>query len=354
MFCSNCGREMAGHALVCAACGPPIEARSNSWHYKNAFLGVAIWLAFFVVAACGVAALSERGGGISSSRPGQGPLGIVLFLGGIFLALFLTSRRVERWTLGAAAEATRQSRMPIEGRSRAWHLKNALMGVAIWLLWVVLACGAVVAGARQGDGDSGSKAGLGLLMLVMVLGGTFGVSLLISRRAQKWILGLTSAAFAHSPLVTDAGGRSERDVSVDGGPQALQGQSGGASGALEAKGREADALQESGGIRARARAVGDQVQARTDGGTTQTGVLVRESTWEQAVKIGLVAGLIYGVLFWIFRDSEKARMIAFAIVFLPSVAAIKPTEKKVVGIVVFIVGTFVVFGVAGALNGRLR
>jgi hypothetical protein len=349
---------MAGHALVCAACGPPIESQSNSWHYKNAFMGVAIWLASFVVAAGVVTALSEQGGGISSSRPAQGLWGIVFVLGAVFLALFFTSRRVERWTLGAAAEATQQSRMalgrPVEGWSRAWHLKNALMGVAIWLLWVVVACGAVVAGARQGDGDSGSKAGLGLVMLVMVLGGTFGVSLLISRRAQKWILALTSAAFAHSPLVADAGGRSERDVPVDGGPQALQGQSGGASGAVEANGRESDAPQESGGIRGPARAVGDQVQGRTNGETTQTGVLVRESTWEQAVKICLVAGVIYGILFWLFHDSAKARMIAFAVIFVPSVAAIKPTEKKVVGIVVFIVCAFVVFGVAAALNGKLR
>jgi hypothetical protein len=77
-----------------------------------------------------------------------------------------------------------------------------------------------------------------------------------------------------------------------------------------------------------------------------------EISFGQAAKIGLVAGVIYGILYLVIGDSQKGRMIAFAIVFFPSVMAIKPVEKKMASGAAFVAGALVSALIGAALRGK--
>jgi hypothetical protein len=77
-----------------------------------------------------------------------------------------------------------------------------------------------------------------------------------------------------------------------------------------------------------------------------------EITFGKAATTGLVAGVIYGILHLVFDDSQKGRMIAFAVVFVPSVMAIKPVKKKMASGAAFVVGALVSALIGAALRGK--
>ena len=60
------------------------------------------------------------------------------------------------------------------------------------------------------------------------------------------------------------------------------------------------------------------------------------SSWQDAFIGGLIAGLIYGLLYafiGFIEKNTKARMITFAIIFLPLVGGLKPFTRKFVGFI---------------------
>jgi hypothetical protein len=63
MFLNNCGKEVSDNAAICKDCGTPVQTPSNSWHFKNALVGIALWIlscilgtvimAFFLISKSG-------------------------------------------------------------------------------------------------------------------------------------------------------------------------------------------------------------------------------------------------------------------------------------------------------------
>ena len=63
------------------------------------------------------------------------------------------------------------------------------------------------------------------------------------------------------------------------------------------------------------------------------------TSWSNAITGGIIAGLIFGLLVTFvpfIKDNDNARMIAFAIIFLPLIGALKPFSRKIVGFIMML------------------
>jgi hypothetical protein len=133
--------------------------------------------------------------GDDSSRAAFGLLAAMLFLGPIVLALFLTSKRAAEWTTQKVVGRA----WPFHGVSRqppSWHLTNALRGLGLWILFILLTSVLVNTLFRERLNDPASRGGFGFFVILLFLGGTFGAMLVASRRSGTWATRLGATVVA--------------------------------------------------------------------------------------------------------------------------------------------------------------
>jgi len=101
MFCNNCGKEVSDKAVICKECGVPVKGQSNSWHFKNALIGLSLFFLYMIFIG-GLSAALMRPSAAQFDQNLSHILSIIMGLsmfGAIYFIFYFVSKRAEKKTL---------------------------------------------------------------------------------------------------------------------------------------------------------------------------------------------------------------------------------------------------------------
>jgi len=77
--------------------------------------------------------------------------------------------------------------VPVKSNSNFWHVKNALIGISLWLLFMVLGAMLVAFALQSAPGhfDRNMASKISALFFFSFIGVTYGILFIISKRAEK-------------------------------------------------------------------------------------------------------------------------------------------------------------------------